>query len=130
MEVYINLKEIFMKNTIKLFGIIALVAIIGFTVVSCGGGGSPTAAAKAFMAAVEKGDAKAMEKVATKDTVALMTMFGEKASSSVKEYGKITNTSEKIDGDNATVSLTFESGKTEELTLIKENGKWLVNVSK
>ena len=119
-----------MKNTIKIFGIIALAVVIGFTVVACGGGGGPTAAAKAFMTAVEKGDTKAMGKVATKDTVALMAMFGEKASNSVKEYGKITNTSEKIDGNNATVLLTFDSGKTEELTLIKENGKWLVSVSK
>lgn len=125
-----------MKNTIKLkaiqriTGIIALVAVIGFIVAACGGGGSPTAAAKAFVAAVEKGDTKAMEKVATKNTVALIGMFGEKASSSMKENGKITSTSEKIDGDKATVSLTFANGKTEEVTLIKDGGKWLVNISK
>jgi hypothetical protein len=127
-----------MKNAIKIkaiqriAGIIALVAVMGFIVVSCGGGGGsgPTAAAKAFIAAVEKNDPKAMEKTATKDTVALMAMFGEKAASSLKEYGKITNTTEKIDGDKATVSLSFENGKTEEITLIKEGGKWLVNVSK
>jgi hypothetical protein len=95
-----------------------------------GGGGGPTAAAKAFVAAVEKNDPKAMEKVATPDTVALMAMFGEKASSSIKENGKITKTDEKIDGNNATVSLTFANGKTEEITLIKDGGKWLVNVSK
>jgi hypothetical protein len=28
-----------MKNTIKFLGIIAIVAIIGFTMVACGGGG-------------------------------------------------------------------------------------------
>jgi len=28
-----------MKNTIKVFGVIALVAVIGFSMVSCGGGG-------------------------------------------------------------------------------------------
>ena len=118
-----------MKRILKgaLIAIAAASLVLGMA--SCGGS-SPTAAAKAFIAAVEKGDAKAMEKVATKDTVTLMGMFGEKASDSIKEYGKITNTTEKIDGDKAAVSLTFASGKTEELTLIKEDGKWLVYISK
>jgi hypothetical protein len=41
-------KECVMKNTIKLFGIIAMVAVIGFSMAACGGdddnggGGSPT----------------------------------------------------------------------------------------
>ena len=119
-----------MNKTLKAALAILIIVSLALAVGSCGGGGSPTAAAKAFMAAVEKGDAKAMEKVATKDTVALMGMFGEKASDSVKEYGKITDSSEEIDGDTATVSLTFDSGKTEKVSLIKENGKWLVDVSK
>jgi len=121
-----------MKNTIKLLAVAALVAVIGFAVTACGGGGggSPAAVTRAFLAALEKNDVKTMEKTATKDTVALMGMFGEKAADSMKEYGKITNTAEKIDGDKATVSLTFANGQTEELTLIKDNGKWLVNISK
>ena len=120
-----------MNKTLKATLAITIIVSLALAVGSCGGGGnSPTAAAKAFMAAVEKGDAKAMEKVATKDTVALIGMFGEKASESMKEYGKITDSTEKIDGDTATVSLTFDSGKTEKVSLIKENGKWLVNISK
>jgi len=117
-----------MKKILKraLMAIAAASLVLGMA--SCGG--SPTASAKAFMTAVEKGDSKAMEKVATKDTVMLMGMFGEKAADSMKEYGKVTKTAEKIDGDKATVSLTFENGETEELTLIKEKGKWLVNISK
>ena len=118
-----------MNKTLKAALAILIIVSLALAVASCGGG-SPTAAAKAFMSAVEKGDAKAMEKVATKDTVALVGMFGEKASESMKEYGKITDSTEKIDGDTATVSLTFDSGKTEEVSLIKENGKWLVNISK
>jgi hypothetical protein len=119
-----------MKNILRGVLVAITAASLALGMASCGGGSSPTTAAKAFMAAVEKGDAKAMEKVATKETVTLMGMFGEKASNSMKEYGKITNTSEKIDGDKATVSLSFENGKTEKLTLIKDNGKWLVNISK
>ena len=120
-----------MKNLVKAALAITIIVSLVLAVASCGGGGnSPTAAAKAFMSAVEKGDTKAMEKVATKDTVALVGMFGEKAATSLKDYGKITNTVEKIDGDTATVTFTFENEKTADVTLIKENGKWLVNVSK
>jgi len=120
-----------MKKMIKGIPAVVIVVLLVLGMANCGGGGSsPTAAAKAFMAAVEKNDTKAMEKVATKNTVALMATFGEKASDSMKKYGKITETTEKIDGDNATVSVTFENGETQEVTLVKENGKWLVNVSK
>jgi len=118
-----------MKKILKRALMVIAAASLALGMASCGGS-SPTAAAKAFIAAVEKGDSKAMEKVATKNTVALIGMFGEKAADSMKEYGKITNTAEKIDGDKATVSLTFENGETEELTLIKDDGKWLVNISK
>ena len=120
-----------MKKILKRMLIAVAVALLVLGMASCGDGeSSPTTAANAFIAAVEKGDAKEMEKVATKDTVALIGMFGEKAADSIKEYGKITNTTEEIDGDKAVVSLTFENGNTEELTLIKEDGKWLVNISK
>jgi len=118
-----------MNRILKMALIAVTAASLVIGMVSCGGG-SPTAAAKAFMEAARKGDAKAMEKVATKDTTQLMGMFGEKISDSLKDYGKITNTTEEIDGDKANVSLTFENGKTEDITLIKENGKWLVNISK
>jgi hypothetical protein len=118
-----------MNKILKGVLIVAAAASLVLSMTSCGGG-SPTTTAKAFISAVEEGDAKAMEKVATKDTVALIGMFGEKIAESMKEYGKITNTAEKIDGDKAAVSLTFENGETEEVTLIKQDGKWLVNISK
>ena len=35
----IKRKGCFMKNLVKIFGFIAIVAIIGFTVIACGGGG-------------------------------------------------------------------------------------------
>jgi len=118
-----------MKKIIKGMSAALIVVSLALGMASCGGS-SPTAAAKAFMAAVEKNDTKAMEKVATKQTIALMATFGEKAAESMKKYGKITGTTEKIDGDNATVSFTFENGETQEVTLVKENGKWLVDVNK
>jgi hypothetical protein len=47
-------EERVMKNTIKLFGIIAFVAVIGFTVISCGGGNSPKSLAKQTYQVFEK----------------------------------------------------------------------------
>ena len=118
-----------MNRILKMALIAITAASLALVIASCGGS-SPTAAAKAFIDAAQKGDAKAMEKVATNDTVKLMGLFGEKLSDSLKEYGKITNASEKIDGDKAVVSLAFENGQKEEIPLVKENGKWLVNISK
>ena len=118
-----------MNRILKRALIIITAALLVLGMASCGGS-SPTATAKAFITAAQKGDSKAMEKVATKDTVTLMGMFGEKVADSLKDYGKVTNSTEKIDGDKATVSLTFENGETEEISLIKQDGKWLVNISK
>jgi hypothetical protein len=43
-----------MKNTIKLFGIIALVAVISFTMAACGGGSNPKSLAKQTYQTFEK----------------------------------------------------------------------------
>ena len=43
-----------MKNTIKLLGLIAIVAVIAFTVVACGGGGNPKSLAKETYQVFEK----------------------------------------------------------------------------
>ena len=126
-----------MKNTKKIFTvvrgltIIALVAVIGFSIVSCGGGGgSPSAAVRSFFTAVEKGDSKALEKVATEETAALIAMFGEKAKEGVTSNGKIKSTTEKVDGNNAVVTVTYENGETQDIDLIKVDGKWKVSISK
>ena len=114
-------------------GITVLAAVLGFTMAACGGGGgggNPAAVTKAFLAAVEKNDAKAMEKTATKDTVALMSGFGEKAAEAMKGYGKVTGVTEQIDGDTATVKVTFANGETTDVDLVKEEGKWLVKADK
>ena len=95
-----------------------------------GGGGSPTAAVRAFITALEKGDTKAMENVATPETVALIAMFGEKVTESMKEYGKITYSDEKIDGDKATVKMSFENGESSDVELVKVDGKWKVTAGK
>ena len=99
-------------------------------IAACGSSESPSSAARKFYAAVEKNDAKAMAQVATPETVQMMAMFGEKAAGMVAANGKIKGTTEEIDGDTAVVTLTFENGETENLDLIKVNGKWKVSIDK
>jgi len=119
-----------MKKLMKGMLVAMIAALLVFGMVSCSGGGSPTATAKAFYAAVEKGDNKAIEKVTTSQTASLMALFGGMMREELKKYGKITGATQEIDGDKATVTLTFENGETDDVDLIKEDGKWKVNISK
>jgi len=119
-----------MKKLVKGVLVAVVAAALVFGMASCGGGGSPTAAAKGFMAAVEKGDAKAIEKYSSAETAALIAMFGEKAQTSIKDKGKVTDTSEVIDGDTAKVTFTFENGETDDIDLVKVDGKWKVSINK
>ena len=123
-----------MKNTLKMIGISALVAVIGLTMAACGGssggGSGPSAAVQKFFDAAQKNDTKAMEQVATEETIALMAMFGEKTQGSLSEYGKITTMEETIDGDTATVKTTFGNGETDDIKLVKVDGKWKVSAGK
>jgi len=116
-----------MKRVVMAASIVCAV----FLVVGCGFlGESPSSVARKFFVAIAKNDVKAMEKVASPEVVQLIGMLGEKSEESVAKFGKITDTTEKIDGDNATVTVTFENGETEELTLKKIDGKWKVAVEK
>jgi hypothetical protein len=114
-----------MKRVIILAGIVCVVFIA-----SCGGGDNPSSVARKFYTAVEKNDAKAMGQVATPETAQMIAMFGEKASGMVAANRKIKSTTEKIDGDTAVVTLTFENGETSNLDLKKVDGKWKVAMSK
>jgi hypothetical protein len=114
-----------MKHVVILAGIVCLLFIA-----ACGGSDSPSSVARKFYSAIEKNDPKAMGQVATPETVQLMAMFGEKASGMVTANGKITKTTEEINGDTAVVTLTFANGETETLDLKKVDGKWKVALSK
>jgi hypothetical protein len=107
-----------------LVGIICLVFIAGCS------NNSPSAVARKFYTAIEKNDSKAMGEAATPETAQIMAMFGEKAAGMAAENGKITSITEEIDGDTAVVTLTFANGETEDLDLIKVDGKWKVSISK
>lgn len=114
-----------MKRIVFLAGIICVVFFIG-----CSGGNSPSRAVHKFYDAVQKGDVKALDEVATTETIQLVAMFGDKAKEAVAEMGKITKTTEKIEGNTAVVTVTREDGKTENINLVKTDGKWKVSIDK
>lgn len=121
-----------MKNTIKLLGGALVAAVILFT--SCGGSGdSPKAVAQKFITALEDkkwDDAAALGTEDTKKAVQMLQSFASMMPQDAKkkeyEFGE-----EKVDGDKATVSYK-EKGTDKEQTvnLVKQDGKWLVSMSK
>lgn len=105
-------------------------------------GSKPETTAKAFLSALEKMDFEAAKKHATKDSQELLTMAqsfvssmpAEKKGDIEKKKFNITGT--KIDGDTAVVTFeeweekTPDAKKTNELKMVKEDGKWKVKVEK
>jgi hypothetical protein len=114
-----------MKRTVVLFGFVCFAILAG-----CANNNTPSAVARKFYTALGKNDMKALGQVSTPETVQVIAMFGEKVPGMVAAYGKITETSEEIEGDTALVFITFESGETEELTLQKINNQWKVIIDK
>jgi len=114
----------------RFFVFAAIIAALSF---GCFLQNSPKAAVEKFAQAIEKNDMKALAEVATPDTVQLVAMFGTKMqgylASSKVENGKVKSMAEKIDGDKATVTITYEKGKDETFDLVKVDGKWKVNIS-
>jgi len=97
--------------------------------VGCGTS-SPTMVAKQFFVVIEKGDVDSYNKVMTPETTQTVIMLGEKMKQSLKVKGGITNMTESIDGDKATVEVTFKDGSKEKLDLVKVDGKWKVSTGK
>jgi hypothetical protein len=112
-----------MKRKMVFAGVICLL------IIGCAASNNPIAAAKNFFAAVQKNDTKAMGKYATPETISLMATFGTKMQGAMSAYGKVTGTTETIDGDTAIVTVSFENGEDTEINLKKIDGKWKVHMS-
>jgi len=119
-----------MKNLNKLVGVIALAAIIALTVTACGGGGSPSAVVKKAITAVEKGDQKGIEATFTPEAASLMVAMLEKAKGQFEKKGGIDTMKETINGDKATVNVTYKDGTTDDISLVKVKGDWKVTIEK
>ena len=102
--------------------------IIGMTFINCSNaGGSPSSIVRRYYAALEKGDAKSLGEVMTPQGAANLTPFMSKAKDHVLALGKITKTEEVINGDTGVVIVTFSNGATEEIDVMKVDGKWKVS---
>ena len=114
---------------ILLVAIFSLMAVFAFAL-DLPGVNSPETTVQDFYNAIERNDIIALYDVATDDLIQLLLMFGDKAREAIMEEGKIKSMTHTINGDKAVVNITFDSGQTSNLDLIRLDGKWKVSVGK
>ena len=106
-------------NYRKNFLLVALLSLALVAVVGCGE--SPTSTVKKFYTAVDSGDSKTLEQVAGPGAGMLASPLGKTA---VMQNGMPKSYSQTVNGNSATVTVTFENGQTEQFPVSKVNGKW------
>ena len=122
-----------MKKTILSVAVILFMALV---LVSCSNGASNVA--KSWLTAFYHGDYEAAKKLSTEETKGMLTQFAQFSSmipDSVKQQNKkiVINVKDvKETGDKAVVtySTSDQAAKTEQISMVKQNGKWLVQFSK
>jgi hypothetical protein len=91
---------------------------------------SPKETVDKFYKTLEKSDFKAMAEVATPETVELMAIFGTKIQGMMAAKNrKVKTVTEKIDGETAVVTITFDDEEKEIIDLKRIDGKWKVHIS-
>jgi len=101
--------------------------LIGFFAVGCGSP-SPSKVAERFYEALAKGDMETVGKYSTGETISSLAPLISKVQPMVAAYGKGKAVSQEIDGDEAVVVMKFSNQEdTEEIHLVKVNGKWKVD---
>jgi len=133
----LNIKKNKMK---KILFSLAFVAFAAMAIVSCGGKSDPKSVAISFLEARNKMDYKTAKKYGTPETGKMLEMlesFSSMVPDSVKNLSKnskvVIKGEPKIEGDKCTLVATNTIGgesKDENVTLVKKDGKWLVNMSK
>lgn len=117
-----------MKLKIALFAVISL-----FFAAGCGGN-SPKSVALKWHKAIIAGDLKAANAVSTDKTTAANAMIigclQDKENEEVKKFLALKYDTESINGDKAVVSPSAGAEDNEKIKLVKQNGKWLVDVDK
>lgn len=117
-----------MKKFLCSFAMVVLAALC-FTGCSKG----PDSVALDFQKSLVDKDFKKAGELCSKRTQPLIAMAASMGANEAEEMKGVTfevvNT--KIDGDKATVSLkNSKDGKTEDVTLVKEDGDWKVDINK
>ena len=88
---------------------------------------SPSQVVRKFYDAASKKDLKAMGELATSEMMQMVGMFSDKMVEKLSKNGKITKITEEINGEEATVTVTYKNGETDNWKLIKVKGKWKIN---
>jgi len=98
-----------------------------FLVISCGSP-SPSDMVKKYHDAALKGDVETVKKFVTPDAAALFALISsDQMKEATAKQGKIKKISHTINGDEATVTITYEKNEKEETTKMKKiDGKWLI----
>lgn len=118
-----------MKKLVSLM--LVVLAVVAIT--SCKKSEGPEAVAEKFLQHLNKkeyAEAKVLGTEATGQFLDMMKSLAEMGGQpeESKEV-KIENLKAEVDGDSAVVSYTID-GKDEKLPMVKQDGKWLVNMSK
>ncbi len=111
-------------------------AMLAIAVVSCGSKATPKEVAVNFNKALNNLDFEGAKKLGTPETGKMLDMlasFSSMMPDSLKEQAKkykVEAKDEVIEGDKATVTVTNGDKGEEKITLVKKDGKWLVNMDK
>ena len=117
---------------------ICLLVVVLAGVVSCKKGNGPKEIATTWLTAFYHMDYENAKKISTEDTKALLTQlaqFSAMVPDSVKQQGKsivvkIKDVKEAGDKADVTYTTSDQPSKEEEIHLVKQNVKWLVQFSK
>jgi uncharacterized lipoprotein len=107
--------------------IVCAVSVVFFVLLAgCSASNSPSSVVREYYKALEKNDMKALAKVTTEASAKNLAQFATKARDHVVALGTIKTVTEKIDGDTAVVTVTFENDE-EDIDVVKVDGKWKVS---
>ena len=112
-------------------------SFLSFGVMSCGSKSNPKDVAQNFLSSLTKMDYEGAKKYGTPDTGKMLDMlasFSSMMEDSIKNKAKdvkVAIKDVKEEGDKATVTYTNTDKEGDQtLNLVKQDGKWLVNMSK
>ena len=115
---------------------IAAFALLAISIISCGSKSDPKDVAAKFTTALNNLDYETAKKLGTPETGKMLDMissFSSMMPDSLKEQAKknkVEVKEVKEDGDKATATVANGDKGEEKLSLVKKDGKWLVNMSK
>jgi hypothetical protein len=126
---------------IKLLGVGILIVLLSFIMVGCGND-DPSAVVRQALTYSARGDLEgAIQKFHTAESVnnfyanlrgrgasenVVLEAFSKEQMAKQKEWGEPSRIIQKINGNRATVTVTYGHGRTFDYSLIKEKGKWKI----